>query len=339
MTNRILLFVFLTALFLFNRPLWAQARQSQQPPSDDGRYVVEQRYVQEIEWIGDEYALKYEIEIEKNEGGKYKTHIREFTEKPNIQVSLPVGKYRYRVIPYDYLEQPGEASDWVNVEIKPAPIVSFEVQKADDGSYVLHPYDNEQIVPGVNEIVINNSGDSIITVGGKTGNFINLYAGAAWSPLIPLYGRLQEIFRSEFYAAGASVRFGALFNKLQWFSPGIELSTSWYALNNSLGGDNIGIQTGVTGFNFVAQKKLPNPKMAVTLKAGFALTFQVGEINVEDYSYTTGVLIPQINVEASFLWFAWKRLYVEAGVGFAHSMNGNSNSGFLRPQIGAGWVF
>ncbi|GBU28181.1 hypothetical protein R84B8_01739 [Treponema sp. R8-4-B8] len=339
MTNRILLFVFLIALFLFNQPLRAQAQQSQSGSGDDGRYVVEQRYVQKIEWIGDEYALKYEVVIEKNEGDKYKTHIREFTEKPGLQVSLPVGKYRYRIIPYDYLEQPGTASEWVNVEIKAIPIVSVEVQKADDGSYVLHPYDNEQIVPGVNEIVINNPDDSKITVGGETAKLINLYAGAAWLPLIPLYGRLREIFGSEFYAAGASVRFGALYNKLRWFSPGIELSMSWYALNNSMGGDEISIQTGVIGFNIVAQKKLPNPKMAVTLRAGFALAFQVGEINVEDYSYTTGGLIPQINIEASFLWFAWKRLYVEAGIGFAHLIDGYGNSGFLRPQIGAGWKF
>ena len=333
MTKRILLFVFLTTLFLFNHPLQAQ--------SPSGRYVVEQRYVQRLEWIGDSYTLKYEVIIEQNDGphGGYKAYIQEFTGKPNLQVSLPLGKYRYRIIPYDYLEQPGEASDWVNIEINPAPIVPVEVQKTDDGGYVLHPYEDKQIVPGVSEIVINNPDNPALTGKGETEKPINFYVSAAWSPLIPLYGRMQEIFENKFYAAGASVRFGLLFNKPRWFSPGIELSASWYSLNKAQDNDKFGIQTGVTGFNFVAQKKFPYPKLAVTLRAGFALAFQAGEINVEEYSYTTGGLIPQINVEASFLWFAYKQLYLEAGLGFNHLIDKDDNSGCIRPWIGAGWRF
>ncbi|WP_461245848.1 hypothetical protein [Treponema sp. R6D11] len=344
MTNRILLFVILTALFLFNQPLWAQsnsktpAQQPQQSGGESGHYVIEQHYVQKLEWVGDNYTLKYEVVIEKNENGKYKEHIKEFTEKPSFQVSLPLGKYRYRIIPYDYLEQPGVASNWVNIEIKPLPIVPVEVEKKDDGSYVIHPYEKEQIVPGVNEIVINDSNDIKISGGDESNKLVNLYLNAAWLPLIPIYGRMQEIFGSEFYPIGAAVRFGVLFKKPQWFSPGIELSTSWYSLNNSYEGDKIGVQTGVTGFNIVAQKKLNN-KMAVALKAGFAFAFQVGEINIEDYSYTTGVLIPQINAEASFLWFVWKLMYLEAGVGFNHLIDKNSDSGCLRPWLGIGWQF
>ncbi|WP_461257930.1 hypothetical protein [Treponema sp. R80B11-R83G3] len=317
MTNRITLFVFLTASFLFSRPLWAQSSSS-----GGGRYVIEQRYVQTIEWIGDKYTIKYEIVIEKNEDGNYKTYIREFTEKPSVQVSLPLGKYRYRIIPYDYLEHPGDASDWINIEIKPAPIARVEVQKADDGSYILQPYEDEQTVPSVNE----------------TNKLFNLYVSASWTPLIPIYGRIQEIFGNEFYTAGASVRFGVLYNKLRWFNPGIELSTSWYALNNAKSIDTVGIKTGVTGFNIVAQKPLPH-RMAVTLKAGAAILFQVSEINIEDYSFSLGGLIPQINLEASFLWFAYKQLYLEAGIGFHHLFNKPGNSGCLRPWIGAGWQF
>ncbi len=328
MTNKITFFIFFAALFLFCQPLWSQTA-AQAPQSGGGHYVIEQRYVQQLVWRGDEYTLKYEVVIEQIEGGKYKTYIREFTEKPSFLVSLPLGKYRYRIIPYDYLEQPGEASDWINIEIKPAPTVSSDAQKTDDRNQT----------PSAKETVINNADDSAVTEKNEAENPLNLYISAAWTPLIPLYGRMQEIFGNEFFAAGATVRFGALYNKLQWFSPGIELSTSWYTFNNEQGGDGISIQTGVTGFNFVAQKKLPDPKMAVTLRAGFALAYQVGEINIEDYSYTTGGLIPQINIEASFVWFAYKQLYLEAGIGFSHLLGKDNNSGFLRPYLGAGWQF
>ena len=291
MTNRILFLFFLTATLFLICPLWAQQN------SDDGYYVTEQRYVQQLAWIGDNYTLKYEVVIEKDEGGKYKTFLREFTEKPSLQVSLPLGKYRYCVIPYDYLEHPGEASDWENIETKP-PLVDT----------------------------------------GETDYPINLYVSAAWSPLFPVYGRMVEIFEKKFYAVGASVRFGALYNKLQWFNPGIELSMSWYALNNAQSSDTIGIKTGATGFNIVAQKPLPN-RMAVTLKAGAAILYQVSKINIEDYSYWTGGLIPQINLEASFLWFAHKQLYLEAGPGFYYLINKEGNSGCLSPRLGVGWQF
>jgi len=335
MTNRILFLIYYF-LILFLPPLWAQTLQK--PRSDGGNYVIEQRYVQKIEWIGGNYTLKYEVVIEQNDGGIYKAYIREFTEEPGLQISLPLGIYRYRVTPYDYLEQPGKASDWVNIEIKPAPIVSVEVRKAEDGSYVLHPYENEQIVPGVNEIIINRKEDPVTIGDNEIKKPLDVYVSAVWTPLIPLYGRLQEIFGNEFYAAGATVRFGVLFNKPRWFSPGIELSTSWYGLNNAQDGDQIDMQTGAIGVNIIAQKKLPYG-MAVTLRAGFAVAFQIGEINIEDYSYATGGLIPQINVEASFLWFAYKQLYLEIGVGFTHLFGKDDNSGCLRPRLGVGWEF
>jgi len=323
MTNKIILFVFLTTLFLFVHPLWAQSAQSQ----GGGRYVIEQRYVQQLVWKGDKYTLKYEVVIEQDEDGGYKTYINEFTEFTSFQVSLPLGKYRYRIIPYDYLEQPGEASDWINFEIKPTPAVPPVTTE-----------EKEHITPSANDAVTKNHDESEIQEQTKTKEPLNLYVSAAWAPIIPLYGRLQEIFGIGFNAAGASVRFGALFNKLRWFSPGIELSTSWYALNNDQSGDKIGVQSGVTGLNIVAQKKL-HPKMAVTVRAGAAIAFQVGEINIEDYSYTTGGLIPQLNVEASFLWLAYKKMYLEAGIGFTHLFGKDDNSGCLRPWIGVGWQF
>jgi len=313
-TNKIILFVFLTALLLFCRPLWAQSQ-----PSGSGHYVIEQRYVQNLVWIGDEYTLKYEVVIEQNEGdgadGEYKIYIQEFTEKPGFQVSLPVGKYRYRIIPYDYLEQPGEASDWVNIEIKPAPIAPVDEQITDDSAAEGEPRSTENDNP------------------------FDLYVNAAWAPLIPLYGRMSEIFADGFYAGGASVHFGALYNKLKWFSPGVELSMSWYALNTDQNGEKMNIQTGLTGLNIVAQIKIPRPRMAVTLRAGFAFAFQVGKVNVEDYSYSTGGLTPQLNADLSLLWFAYKQLYLEAGVGFCHFFDKENNSGCLRPRIGVGWQF
>ncbi|WP_461255733.1 hypothetical protein [Treponema sp. R80B11-R83G3] len=144
--NHLLRLAVLTALLFMSAVLWAQS----------GRYVIEQRYVQQLAWIGDEYTLKYEVVIEQNEGKGYRSYMREFTELPTLQISVPPGNYRYRIIPYDFLEQAGEASAWVIIDVKPAPIVSVEVQTTEDGGYILHSNDNKQLIPGVNEIIIKN---------------------------------------------------------------------------------------------------------------------------------------------------------------------------------------
>jgi len=301
---------------LYSSPLWAQS-----PSSGGGHYVVEQRYVQKLGWIGDNYTLKYEVIIEQYEGGGapggapggalsgalsgYKIYLKEFTEEPGFQVSLLPGKYRYRVIPYDYLEQPGEASDWVEINIDPAPIVSAD----------------------------------------ETEKLLNLYVSAAWTPLIHLYGRIHETFGNGFYTAGASVRFGALYNKPRWLKPGIEFLTSWYTLNNFRSDDIKAMKTAVTGLNIVMQNKFSSPNIALTLRAGFALAYQVYEKTeydekTEEYSsFTMGGLLPQINAEASFLLFTNKKMYLEAGLGFINLIDIDDNSGCLYPWIGAGWRF
>jgi len=287
------------ALFFFSltSSLWAQNR----------RYVTEQRFIQRLVWVGDEYAFRYEVVIERNEGDGYREYKREFTASSELVISLPLGKYRYRIIPYDFLDQGGEASGWVTLDVVAPPVIPGET-----------PEQSASSVPKKN---------------------INIFLSAAWSPVFPVYGGMQEIFGNELFTTGASVRFGVLYSKPQWFHPGIELSTSWYALNNAQDNDTIGIQAGVTGFNIVAQTWFPGQKTALTFRAGGAFAFQVGKLGFEQYSYSMGSLAPQINLEASFLWLALKQLYAEAGLGFNHLMNEDGNSGCLRPWIGAGWRF
>jgi hypothetical protein len=63
-------------------------------------------------------ALRYEVVIEKEEGGRFRELLREFTELSFIELALSPGKYRYRVIPYDFLNRPAAGSDWVSFEVR-----------------------------------------------------------------------------------------------------------------------------------------------------------------------------------------------------------------------------
>jgi len=82
----------------------------------------EPRFIQRLTWSGGENALRYEVEIEKREGGSYQRYLREFTTALFIEVSLPPGEYRFRVIPHDALDRQSAGSQWTAIEVRPALI-------------------------------------------------------------------------------------------------------------------------------------------------------------------------------------------------------------------------
>ncbi|MDR0312617.1 MAG: hypothetical protein LBI14_03375 [Treponema sp.] len=81
---------------------------------------TEIRIVQRLAWRGDQNALRYEVVIEREEDGRFREMLREFTNASYMEVVLSPGRYRYQIIPYDFLNRPAAATDWVNLEIRPA---------------------------------------------------------------------------------------------------------------------------------------------------------------------------------------------------------------------------
>jgi len=107
-SKRRALLILITALCLTApASLWAQ----------NPGYYTELRFVQRLTWVGDEYATRYEVIIEKEEDGKYKRAHQEFTTAFFIEVSLSPGKYRYQVIPYDFFNIPVPVTEWMNFEV------------------------------------------------------------------------------------------------------------------------------------------------------------------------------------------------------------------------------
>jgi len=104
--NRFLRFVILTALFLLGMVSFLQAQ------------TTDSRFFQRLAWRGGENALRFEIVIEEEGEGGYRELLREFTGDFFVEVSLPVGKYRFSVIPRDYRDQPGTATEWMNFEVR-----------------------------------------------------------------------------------------------------------------------------------------------------------------------------------------------------------------------------
>lgn len=81
---------------------------------------------QRLSWQGDNYALNYEIIIERAEATEFAEIYRETIEESYVLVSLHPGRYRFRVIPYNLLGQPGESSEWNNFSVTLAHLPSLE---------------------------------------------------------------------------------------------------------------------------------------------------------------------------------------------------------------------
>jgi hypothetical protein len=126
----------------------------------------EPRFTQRLSWTGDEYVSRYEVVIEKEEGGGFREMRRESTTALFIDVSLVPGKYRCYVIPYDFLGQPGgrtvmfvDVLAALNPELDD-PLVEF-VYSDNDPLYEMN-ISGRDIVPGADIYLRGSGGKNIV---------------------------------------------------------------------------------------------------------------------------------------------------------------------------------
>ena len=155
-------------------------------------------------WTGGEYALHYEVAIEREVDGTYITYLREFTKAPFIEVSLPLGHYRFQVTSYDILNRIEEISRWEDIDVRIA--------------------DQSEVTDILPEMVSD------------TLKPILLIASAAWSPVLPVHG---NSFGESFSPAGAGVHFGAVFLVPGGIHVGAELAAYWHIQNMLSAGINL----------------------------------------------------------------------------------------------------
>ena len=124
-----LLIYFILLFFAINYFFAPVSLSAQDANLPSGYYVVtqngESRFIQRFTWHGGEYAIRYEVIIDIFLNGRYIQHLREETTLLYVEVSLPPGRYRFQVIPYDFFERQGAPSEWKYVEVlyalKPEP--------------------------------------------------------------------------------------------------------------------------------------------------------------------------------------------------------------------------
>ena len=299
-------YVVSAAMFFLALPLSAQSGQNMPAAGS-----TEPLYVLNLVWTEEQYALRYEVVIEQRTAGGYQGHLREFTMASSISLSLPVGQYRCRIIPYDFLDRPGEGSSWADFNVRPAkaPVTVALKEK--------EPKKKEPSVPKEPREKKESQ------------KAFDIYLGAEWAPVIPAYGKeLNEFLGFNFTAAGAAIRFDMVFYKPEVLNLGFEVKVPWYwykaADQHVIGGD----------LNMLAQKWLPNGNMAFRIRAGGGLSYLPGN-PYASVSLQEGI---HINVGGSFIWLPLEHFCLETGADFSHFFT-EDRSGCFTLFIGAGVRF
>jgi hypothetical protein len=70
------------------------------------------RFVQHISWQGSAYVRYYEIIVERQSGGDFVEVLRRTTVQSFVDFSFEGGRYRYKVLSYDYLNRVASQPDW-----------------------------------------------------------------------------------------------------------------------------------------------------------------------------------------------------------------------------------
>jgi len=205
-------------------------------------------------------------------------------------------------------------------------IVPREYTADDSLSSALLKFDVRQLVPGNYEIHIKNPGGLNTSAGTFEIGFYrsyDMFIGAAYAPLVPLYGDLGDLEKKPIFPLGAALRFGIFPFKKPYGCFGVELSAVWNYLSSSSGENEVSYHVAGAEVNLLYQKWLSNRIMAFTIRAGGGL------------AGAADMLLPRAEIGASFLWLIRKPFYMEVGLDGMHWFT-SGNPGYLRPWLGAG---
>jgi len=307
----------------------------------------EPRLTQRFSWSGGEYSFRYEIVFEILIGNNYVFHLREFTPRRFIEVSLPVGDYRFRVIPRDILDKPSRASEWRNFKIiprpEPEPEAEPELEFVPDYEPELeHDIEPEQEYAAETEpepVIIFEPEPAVIAETQPEQEIAaepetvkepeeekNPYAlkpiifnfGALVSMQFPLYGfELNE--NISLFSFGA--RISAIFALPLDIYIGPELTVNLYQFKKEYN-----LFFLAPGINFIALKWQANERIAFGVRLGAMYLYYNNSFSLEDIMPNIGVL---------FKWRFSPLFALDAGLDYYHLFR-VAPGGYIRPFVSIG---
>ncbi|MDR3019937.1 MAG: hypothetical protein LBU66_03425 [Treponema sp.] len=374
--------LFITLLF-FVPSVHAQDAQS-------GDYFINivdgrPRIFQRLAWDKDEYTLHYEILVERKTieietiGGfeeffdePFEELHKETTKDTSISISLPPGKYRYRITPYDLLGRRGESSNWISFEIITAYRPTIERFVPD--AFFLDRRDPRTLdITGSNlfkesEIYLVNEGQvliptEVIIISSERARLVfndqELVAGsydiyvknpggmeARKSGFDITYKKAMDIFLKIAWVPIIPI-YGELLDNssfdmhlsgIGFFFEAIASKRSTFNGGLELGSvlytiDSVGPDMLCAEFDLnIALQKRFNYYFSTTFRFGFGITSLFG--NGDDGAD----IVFNLNLSACALILLSNNFYLETGVDFSH-IHSTHSSGIIKPRLGIVWKF
>jgi hypothetical protein len=175
---------------------------------------------------------------------------------------------------------------------------------------------------------------------------VDFNVSVGYAPIIPLYGSFFSFFDQGVFPLGVRGRLSLVPVKRVWGYLGVELNPFWHYMAAENPGQGYGLSSNLTGVDVrvLYQKWLPNRTMAVNLRLGTGI-LSILDFHFNDYVYDSvqdfTSLYVSVGADVSFLWLIRKPFFVEAGASFNHILatRDQTQPGFIRPQISAGWQY
>jgi len=79
-------------------------------------------FTRRLVWSTDEHVWRYAVEVDKAVNGIFGSLLRDFTSTSNLLINITAGEYRFRIIPHDILDRPGEETQWMYFDVR-LPVV------------------------------------------------------------------------------------------------------------------------------------------------------------------------------------------------------------------------
>ena len=211
-------------------------------------------------------------------------------------------------------------------------------------------FDDKTLIDGLYDIYIKNPGNLESHLGGFLVSYrkpLDLFIKAAYTPVVPVYGDLKELFGTKLFLTGAAIGFEAVSSRRNTFNGGMEIAASAYFISPA-GAFRIGLNNIAEGFmeanegaafadldiNMAFQKRFNRNKNTITARFGCGPTFFT---SYGSYDYDDAISF-HLNFGISSYFLIHEILYLDAGVDFSHYFIRNS-FGLIKPRIGLVWKF
>jgi len=365
--NRKIKTIIITALFLSGlSAVQAQTVNYYLDPNS-----IEPRFIQRLAWSGGAYSLHYEVILENEKDGNYVNYLRKITTDHFMELSMPPGNYRFRVIPYDILGKPSVGTQWapfvVYSAIKPElfqPEEEFEYYNDRYGSKFY--FNGNNIEPDAQIYFVSSEGEYIIPAEVNRyydGSGVNLVfekkqlTDGEYEVIVINPGGLEtsmggidyKSYREKFglmhYVLGAS-----FMPSFQAYGEGMSSNGFLYYINARVSviscmfsSNYIGMEFAVSWYSKVWEEMFYESNGFTT---GFSLVFinwLPGRKAAVNFKIGIGFDMRPMDLNytiigASFLYRIYSNLYAETGVNFSQPIK-NSSSGDIQPWLGITYFF